>query len=156
MVPGNQCCTCPGCGAVCQGRFQACQEVWDRGPQAVNLVSKTATGRTNPRARSAPRPEAVEHGHDPAHAPGGQAVPLSTNGRVVSLPVEQTAVANLAKAVEETVAAVGRRVHDDNELQLRSLLENIESRLDELTNALHQNGKPQQPSANGQESDAGS
>ena len=152
MRAADQRCVCPGCGAVCRGRFQGCAEVWKRGPQAVNLVSKAATGRSTARARSGLGPEGREQPDHLTRLPGDPP-PSANNGSVVSTPVEHTA-ATLAEAVEERLAAVGRRLHEGQELALRARLDKIECRLDELTAALEEDGNVGNRSTDGQGSGA--
>jgi hypothetical protein len=50
------------------------------------------------------------------------------------------AIIDLAEALADAVATVGHHLHESQELQLRSLLEKIESRLDELSAALPEPG----------------
>jgi hypothetical protein len=57
---------------------------------------------------------------------------IANDGPAVVGPLEPTAIADLAQALADAIATVGRQLHEDQELQLRSLLEKIESRLDEL------------------------
>jgi hypothetical protein len=149
MSAADQRCTCPGCGAVCRGRFQGCQEVWNRGPQPVSLVSKAATLRSIARARSRSGPEARQQPDHPVRLPGNNPLPSANNGPVVSRPEEETA-ATLAPVVEETLPAGGRRLQEDQELLLRARLDKIERRLDELTAALLEDDSLQDRSTNGQ------
>jgi hypothetical protein len=50
------------------------------------------------------------------------------------------AVTDLAQALADTAATVGRQLHESQEFQLRALLEKIEARLDELIAALPEPG----------------
>jgi hypothetical protein len=152
MRAADQRCACPGCGAVCRGRFQGCPEVWNRGPQAVSLVRKAATGRSTARARSGSGPEGSQQPDHLTYLPGDP-LPSANNGSVISRPVEQTA-ATLAEAVEERLAAVGRRLHEGQELALGARLDRIECRLDELTAALEEDANFRDRSTDGQGSRA--
>jgi hypothetical protein len=50
------------------------------------------------------------------------------------------AIIDLAQALVDALATVGHDLHESQELQLRSLLDKIESRLDELSAALPEPG----------------
>jgi hypothetical protein len=149
MRAADQRCACPGCGVVCRGKFQGCPEVWNRGPQAVSLVSKAVTDRSVAGGRSGSGPGAREQPGHLAHLPSDPPLPSANNGLTVSRPVEQTA-ATLAQAVEERLAALGRRLQAGEELPLVARLDKIECRLDELTAALKENGKSRDRSTDGQ------
>ena len=64
MIAGYDSCYCSTCGAICTGKFAACQGVWDRGPQPVRL-----------RRKGLRAPEAAAPKHD-----GGNYNGPATNG----------------------------------------------------------------------------
>lgn len=138
MVAADGRCVCPACGAVCRGRFQGCSAVWDRGPQPVPLVSKApvaaAKGGQEPRR--------------PAHLRGDDHPPSARDGAAVASPPEHVAVTEMARSLEDAVAAVGR-VEAGQEVQLRPLLVKIEAQLDDILAALRDNGRHRGRSTNG-------
>jgi hypothetical protein len=143
MIAADQRCVCPGCGAVCRGRFPGCPEVWNRGPSTVSLISKSAIGRSTGQAGLRSGLPGGEQPGDPDRLPGN-------NGPVVSRPVEQSAaVVGSAEAVEETLLAVDRQPQRGHELPLHARLDQIECRLDQLTAAMRADGSFQDRSADG-------
>lgn len=67
MEAGEQACACPACGVVCEGLFDGCPEVWERGPRPVAFVSA---------AISAPRARALNPGPAPEPQPRWQQPPV--------------------------------------------------------------------------------
>jgi hypothetical protein len=136
MVAADDRCACPACGAVCRGRFRGCPEVWNRGPQAVSVAGEAPGGPGVARARPAAGGMGADESHEAWTAPTGEPPPTA-NGRVrhPGQP-EPMAISDLAAALSDVVATAGRQLNESQELQLRSLLERIESRLDELIEGL--------------------
>ena len=52
MQAGEQACACPACGVVCDGLFDGCPDVWERGPRPVAFVT-AALPASRPRALNA-------------------------------------------------------------------------------------------------------
>jgi hypothetical protein len=142
MVAADERCVCPECGAVCRGRFRGCPEVWNRGPQAVSLAREPPGGRGVARARPAPGQMRAEESHEASTAPTGEPPPTANGGVGYSGRPEPSAISDLATALSEVVATAGRQPNESQELQLRSLLERIESRLDELIAGLPELRRP--------------
>jgi hypothetical protein len=133
MVAAVQRCVCPECGAVCRGRFQGCPSVWTTGPEALSLGRQVAgEGSVNPGSRSGVGNTGLGVSHAAPTLPPDDPPLIAHDGPVVVGPLEPKAITDLAQALADAIATVGRQLHEDQELQLRSLLEKIESRLDEL------------------------
>jgi hypothetical protein len=133
MVAADQRCVCPQCGAVCRGRFQGCPSVWSRGPQPLSLVPGPVAGRSVIFSTGAGE-EKTDAGvsADAPILPADDPPPTPNDGAGVVGPLEPTAITELAQALADAIATVGRQLHEGQEFQLRSLLDKIESRLDEL------------------------
>lgn len=133
MVPADERCVCPGCGAVCRGRFQGCSEVWSRGPQAVSLISKAAAQR--PDLRDRPKSGHIDAGPAASNGrPDEGPVPSSEENASASEPITTI---GLGQVIENKLASVSRHLQETQELQIRSRFERIESRLDQLI-AMHE------------------
>ena len=142
MVAADDRCVCPECGAVCRGRFPGCPEVWNRGPQAVSLAREAPGGRGVARAWPAAGQMGAEESHEASAPPTGEPPPTANGGVRYSGRPEPMAISDLATALSGVVATAGRQLNESRELQLRSLLEKIESRLDELIAALPEPRRP--------------
>ncbi len=78
MVAGESSCRCSTCGAVCEGRFAGCPEVWAAGPREVTLVEPETSGVASPASVvsafvSAEPPERSRVRAAPSTAPAGDA-----------------------------------------------------------------------------------
>jgi hypothetical protein len=120
-VEGDQCCTCPECGVVCEGRFRACPDVWAKGPENRVLI---------------------EGPHGQLGGMVGSAVALSveTPGHRSRPPVaspEDRAdfLAEVVGIVESAVASLGHRLEEKEETRWRALRAELNARLDDLVRA---------------------
>jgi hypothetical protein len=121
MVAGDQRCTCPECGVVCEGRFRACPEVWAKGPENPVLIEgrNSQTGG-NVRPAVALSQETSGQGNPPAAASSQDRADL---------------LADVVGIVESTVASLGRRLEEKEETRLQALLAEINARIDDLARA---------------------
>jgi hypothetical protein len=112
MIASEQSCTCHECGVVCRGRFRGCADVWAKGPVDPGIV------------------EMSRHYGDQG---AGHAVR--------SLEDRADLFAEVVQVVEARVTALGRRLEEEEEKRLQSLLHEINLRLDGL--AQPASGSPQ-------------
>lgn len=123
MVAGDDCCTCPECGVVCTGRFRACRDVWDRGLQIPVLV-ETADYPSPVGARPAGSSDAPP----PADAWGA----VLQADEDPSPADRADLLTQVAQVVESVVTSVGQRMEEEAGQRLQALLDEINSRLDDL------------------------
>ena len=81
MRAGSDSCRCDQCGVVCNGRFDACPEVWARGPHPAALVPPTS--QVPPAVLAA---QASPGRSAPAAAPGDPAGRQGANGHLPPTP----------------------------------------------------------------------
>jgi hypothetical protein len=82
MRAGADACTCDECGIVCSGLFDACTDVWARGPHPVLLVSRPRIEVPAPPVRSPANGQQRRQEPDPLPPP--VAAEVRTNGAVAA------------------------------------------------------------------------
>lgn len=85
MVAGGSSCTCPSCGTVCTGRFEACAHVWEKGPQEVRLLAAPASVWAAARAPGMVGEDTASHGANGNGSARNGTGPEQSNGRPLAI-----------------------------------------------------------------------
>ncbi len=129
MRAGFDACTCDECGVVCSGLFEACSEVWARGPHPVLLTSRLPSDVQAPAAQA---PANGQHRQREPDPPPPMSADRRSNGAAAAVP-------------EASAGAARTEVFRWFEREFGALRDEVAS----LRAALAQRQEPHEPAARG-------